>query len=558
MSKNGDVFFPIEFSGQLPNCFCYPHNYTPHPVAIVSAEHLMSRLVKLGKGAENFGEETFANGRKSGKMFGILVVEDTARNLGYLAGFSGKLKGKTKIQGFVPPVYDRYQDKGFFSLEEQKINELTTKIDALENDPKFITLQSELRQVKDSHKNNLEEMKDLIRKSRKQRDIKRKELESLQSMQREKELKLLADQSASEQYLLKDKKRIFRKKEEEITQLLKLHLTQIENLKIKRSQLSSSLQNKLFSQYKFYNAQHETIDLLSLFKKLNRSIPSSGAGECVAPKLLNYALTHGMKPIAMAEFWWGASPASEVRLHKQYYPACRGKCEPILKHQLKGLAIDPDPLHEKLNISKKIKIIYQDEEIVVLHKPHDLLSVPGKGIFDSVQMQLKKLFPYATGPMIVHRLDMSTSGLMVAALNEMAYKHLQRQFKNQTIQKRYVALIQGIPKLEKGTVSIPLRVDLDNRPNQIVCNDYGKNAVTEYQVIQYYNDQTCRIYFYPKTGRTHQLRVHSAHYQGIGCPIVGDELYGHPSDRLYLHAEQLAFSHPKKNQRFSFTYKSDF
>lgn len=248
----------------------------------------------------------------------------------------------------------------------------------------------------------------------------------------------------------------------------------------------------------------------------------------------------------MAEFWWGDSPKNEIRHHGYYYPSCKGKCEPILQHMLQGLEVDENPLLDNVHKDTELETVFEDEWLVVVNKPAGMLSVPGKAEdMDSVYHRLKKKYPDATGPMIVHRLDMATSGLLLVAKTKEVHQHLQAQFENRSIKKRYIALLDGvIAETEKtGRISLPLCLNPLDRPRQMVNEEYGKEAVTEYQIIT--NSRNCtRIAFYPLTGRTHQLRVHAAHPKGLNCPILGDELYGKKADRLYLHAEYIEFRHP--------------
>ena len=316
--------------------------------------------------------------------------------------------------------------------------------------------------------------------------------------------------------------------------------------------MSNNIQNQLFDQYHFLDANGKTKSVLQLFEHVENGKPPSGAGECCAPKLLQYAYQYHLKPIAMAEFWWGASPASEIRKHKLFYPACRGKCEPILGHMLQGLEVDPNPMKENPAEGKELEIIYEDDEIVVVNKPAEFLSVPGKTISDSVLKRMEAYLPDATGPLLVHRLDMSTSGILLVAKNKEAHEYLQDQFIRRIVKKRYVALLDGELSEKSGVVDLPLRVDLDDRPRQLVCYEYGKSAKTEWELIEVKNGKS-KVYFYPLTGRTHQLRVHAAHPNGLNMPITGDDLYGRKADRLHLHAEQLTFKHPKSKEWMTVT-----
>jgi tRNA pseudouridine32 synthase/23S rRNA pseudouridine746 synthase len=259
----------------------------------------------------------------------------------------------------------------------------------------------------------------------------------------------------------------------------------------------------------------------------------------------------------MAEFWWGQSPKSEIRKHRQFYPACKSKCEPILMtHMLKGLQIDANPFEDNPT-GKEIEVVYEDEVLLVINKPAEFLSVPGKKITDSVYQRIKEKYPEATGPLVVHRLDMSTSGLMLIAKDEATYVKLQSQFIKRTISKRYVALLDGVLHDNEGSIDLPLRVDLEDRPRQLVCFDHGKPAQTNWKKIKIINNQTL-VYFYPITGRTHQLRVHASHELGLKTPIIGDDLYGTKSNRLHLHAEQLIFIHPLSNKEICFHCEAEF
>ncbi len=344
----------------------------------------------------------------------------------------------------------------------------------------------------------------------------------------------------------KRKEKYWKKRLEERETEVNRFKDEIERLKAERKERSAALQQKLFGEFRMLNAKGEVKDLCTIFEQTVRKVPPGGAGECALPKLLQYAYLHRLKPLAMAEFWWGDSPKNEIRHHGYYYPSCKGKCEPILQHMLQGLEVDENPLLDNVHKDTRLEIVFEDEWLLVINKPAGMLSVPGKTEdMDSVYHRLKKKYPDATGPMIVHRLDMATSGLLLVAKTKEAHRHLQAQFENRSIKKRYIALLDGgIAEAEKtGIISLPLCLNPLDRPRQIVSEEYGKEAVTEYQIIAK-SKQYTRIAFYPLTGRTHQLRVHAAHPKGLDCPILGDELYGKKADRLYLHAEYIEFRHP--------------
>ena len=259
----------------------------------------------------------------------------------------------------------------------------------------------------------------------------------------------------------------------------------------------------------------------------------------------------------MAEFWWGPPPKSAIRKHRQYYPACRSKCGPILAHMLSKTNVEPNPLLSSIGLEKKLMTVFEDDDILVINKPHDFLSVPGKNQLDSVLSRIEAKLPTATGPLIVHRLDWSTSGIMVIAKSKEVHKQLQYQFIQRLVKKRYVACLGGLLHMDEGMITLPIRVDLEDRPRQLVCEKHGKKAITKWKVINR-QKQLTRVHFFPITGRTHQLRVHAAHHRGLNTPIIGDDLYGIPAQRLLLHAEWISFQHPKSGQQLIFEEPAPF
>ena len=319
-------------------------------------------------------------------------------------------------------------------------------------------------------------------------------------------------------------------------------INELQRLKELRKEKSAALQNQLFEQYTFLNAKGNSKTLYDIFVSTYGIQPPAAAGECAAPKLLQYAYVQNWKPIALAEFWWGKSPKSELRQHTAFYPACKSKCEPILTHMLEGLNVGPNPLLLQKEVDE-LPVVFEDGVMVIINKPADFLTVPGIHLEDSVYTRMKKKYPHATGPLIVHRLDMATSGLLIIAKTKEIHEQLQQYFIKKKIQKTYEALLAGEVQIEQGIIDLPLRVDLDDRPRQLVCYEHGKSAVTHFKVLNAIDGVT-RILFYPITGRTHQLRVHAAHTQGLQHAIKGDDLYGTKSDRLYLHAKSLQFKHP--------------
>ncbi len=538
----------------LPEKFTFPFYYDPHPLCEVATKELQQYLEEQTDFDHNFGLDPTKVGTAIGKMFGVLVVKNRANRLGYLAAFSGKLAEKNHHRKFVPPVFDMLTDNSRFQEEIVMLNELTQQIEASESAKAFIEAKEKLNQTEALAKKAVNDCKQKIRTNKKLRKHQRQEAESNLAEQDFLELKeQLRKQSIKEQYFLKDLNNQWQRRIVWANHQLKQLADEIEVLKQRRKQQSANLQKWLFEQYRFLNQYGQAKDLTNIFDEQ----PPAGAGECAAPKLLQYAFLHQLQPIAMAEFWWGASPKSEVRRHRQFYPACRGKCQPILAHMLEGIETDPNPMLQNHGEQKTIEVLFEDKHLLVIHKPVELLSVPGKNVKDSVQYRLKKRYPEATGSLIVHRLDMSTSGLMLIAKDEAIHRHLQRQFIKKYIKKRYVALLDGDIEDEEGTIDLPLRVDLDDRPRQLVCYDYGKAARTHWKVVAREKGKTL-IHFFPITGRTHQLRVHAAHHKGLNAPIMGDDLYGTKADRLYLHAEWIFFTHPVSKEKMEFEWKAEF
>jgi tRNA pseudouridine32 synthase/23S rRNA pseudouridine746 synthase len=523
----------------LPHNFTYPFYYEPHPLCLQAAEQLQQLL----KSDARFSQT------EEGKMFGVIVVQNEVGDIGYLSAFSGQMADKSNH--FVPALFD-LNTSSFFQSGQTEINAVNKTLSVLESIPNLAVLRSGLAEQENLAKAEIEKYRQQIISGRKIRKEKRTGgLAAYSDDDYQTLLAQLAKQSVAEKNQLKSLTEGWYLKLEKIRHTLSEITDEIDVLKNKRKQLSHDLQQRLFEQYSFLNAEGERETLLSLFEPTAQGRPPAAAGDCAGPKLLQYAYQHKMKPLAIAEFWWGASPKSEIRHHGQFYGACQGKCKPILTHMLKGLEVEANLLLNNLGKDKQIEFVYQDDVMAVINKPPELLSVPGKQIQDCVYTRLRTLFPEATGPLIVHRLDMSTSGLMVIALNKQVHKKLQQQFIGRTVKKRYVAILDGLIEQQSGLIDLPLRVDLDDRPRQLVCYDYGKTAQTKWEVIAIEKSRS-KVYFYPITGRTHQLRVHSAHNSGLSIPILGDDLYGKKACRLHLHAETLELEHPKTKKRMVF------
>lgn len=555
-TKNHSCFLPLELTAEfsdLPNKLDYPFYYDPKPLAVQAAKQLQARL-EIEDFNHNFGIGQSIRGNAIGKMFGVLVVEDGSGEIGYLAAFSGKLGDKNHHEGFVPPVFDILEEDGFFKKGEVELNELNRKIESIENSLEFANAIQFLERLKKESEEKINTFKAWLKSEKQKRDeIRLKNIDILSQVEFEKLNEQLKNESISQQL---EFKRLKRSLAHEISELEQSTYGELRELKELRATKSAALQQSIFSEYTFLNSKKQNKSLLEIFSNTVFKVPPAGAGECAAPKLFQYAFLHDLKPICMAEFWWGMSPDSEVRVHKQFYPACRGKCEPILEHMLEGIQVEENPLLQQAEVTE-LEIVFEDEWLLLVNKPADFLSVPGKELKDSVLERIKINYPSATGPLLVHRLDMSTSGLLLVAKTEEVYKNLQKQFIQRKVKKTYIALLEGIVTKKEGSINLPLRVDLEDRPKQMVCYEYGKNALTEFKVLEIKDNKT-RIEFFPITGRTHQLRVHAAHHLGLNCPIVGDDLYGTKAQRLHLHAAKIEFTHPISREKMLVDCKADF
>lgn len=543
---------------ELPEKFTFPFVYDPHPLAKLASKQVQEYLKNQTDFEHNFGLNTSQKGEEIGKMFGVLVVQTATGEIGFIAAFSGKIGNSNKHSFFVPPVFDSLQEASFLATGMDDLKLFTSKINALELIPDFQKLRKEIHEQLQLQQLETEAFQLFVKQAKVKRQALRKEKQNILSNHEYAQLeKKLNEESVHLSYSLKTIKEYWKTKLEELYHKIAPFELNIADLRQQRAEKSAHLQQQLFESYFFLNQAGEHKNLGELFKDTKENKPPAGAGECAAPKLLQYAFANDLKPITMAEFWWGKSPQSEIRQHTNYYGACKSKCEPILSHMLQGIEMDPNPLLVNPAVGKEIPIIYEDEALIIVNKPAEFLSVPGKEINDSVFTRIQQMRPDATGPIIVHRLDMSTSGILVLTKTEVAYHHLQQQFIKRSVKKRYAALLDGMILENDGQIELPLRVDLDDRPRQMVCYEFGKKAVTYWKKIATI-DQKTLVHFFPVTGRTHQLRVHSAHVNGLNTPIFGDDLYGKKANRLMLHAEWISFIHPITNKKIQFEIKNDF
>lgn len=557
-----------------------PLDYEPDPLCIQACREVQEMLARR----EDWQEEI-----ARGKMFGVLIVENVKTDTdvpkwGYLAAYSGQIGGRSDWEDFVPAVFDYLQPDGYFKTHEAEISRINQSISHLEKDERMKEARTLIRQLQEERKRTIAAYQEKMKEAKAKRDS-RREAGNLSEAEEA--------QMIRESQFMKAELRRLKKSLSEKTALeteFEDYQENILRLKQLRKQLSDALQQWLFSQFRMLNQEGESKDLLEIFRDealkeypqaaiatsriaALKMVPPAGSGECCEPKLLQYAYQHGYKPLQMAMFWWGESPKEEIRHHLQFYPACNGKCKPILHWMLppsvfespasaeNGIGGQKGPFPKQIEmLYEQVETLYEDCELTVIHKPAGLLSVPGKDAAQpSVYALMRSKYPEATGPLIVHRLDMSTSGVMMIAKTEFAYHRLQKAFLNHQIQKKYVAIISGKVIPEKGIISLPLMPDYQDRPRQIVDHELGKEAITEYEVLEPVDDSHLRIALYPKTGRTHQLRVHCAHQEGLNAPILGDPLYGNEKAvRLHLHAEEITFEHPLTGKKITITRKADF
>lgn len=528
---------------ERPKLFTWPFHYVPHELSVIASKQVKEYLASRSEWSEEIAQ---------GKMFGVLVIEDSEGELGFLTAFSGNLAGSNHHDYFVPPIYDMLRPGDFFRRGEAEISAINREISAIEQGSEYLAAKQDFEQTKVDAERILSELKTTLAERKKARDRRRDEGENAD---------VLILESQRDNADLQRTKKALKELTTKCAKRYETYLSNIAELKCERQQRSSALQMQLFEQFRILNGRGQEKTLVELFAPTPQIVPPAGAGECAAPKLLQYAYINGYKPIAMAEFWQGESPRGEVRHHDAFYPACNGKCKPILMFMLEGLNVEPNPLCSI--VPPEPRILWEDNSIVAIDKPCGMLSVDGKSGVRSVQQWAAERYPDVAGPMIVHRLDQSTSGILILAKGKEVHKALQEQFIKRTVKKRYTAILDGAVANDEGVIDLPIKLDYDNRPRQMVASD-GKRAVTKYRVLSREGARTC-IEFYPITGRTHQLRLHSAHVDGLNAPIVGDEIYGaigakdsNREKRLHLHASYLAFVHPCTGEEVEINCPAEF
>ena len=573
----------------IPERMNNPLDYQPHPLCIAVCKELQTYLSERKDWREEIDK---------GKMFGVLIVENAkpepgASEIGYLAAYSGQIGGRSDWDDFVPAVFDYLQPDGYFKTHEAEISGINQSIRQLEGNDHMKEARSLIQQLQEERKRTIAAYQEKMKEAKAKRDARRK----TGNLTPEEEAEMVKES----QFMKAELRRLKKSLSEKTTLETEYEAYQADILRLKqlRKTLSDALQQWLFSQFRMQNHEGEIKDLQEIFRDAAlrdypqatlatsriaalKMVPPAGSGECCEPKLLQYAYLHGYKPLQMAMFWWGESPKEEIRHHLQFYPACNGKCKPILHWMLPDKVFD-----SKIAEKQALEILYEDDQLAVIHKPSGLLSVPGKDSSQpSVYSIMRKKYPAASSPLIVHRLDMATSGLMIIAKTDFAYHRLQNEFLHHRVQKKYIAIIgckdqEACDKIwekakkeekkemkeeerssvatEKQKISLPLMPDYLDRPRQIVNHAQGKEAITEYEVLNRIDATHLRLALYPQTGRTHQLRVHCAHHEGLNAPILGDPLYGNEkASRLHLHAEEITFEHPLTGKEINIKREADF
>ena len=541
MNNKFHLLGPEAATMALPQRFTCPYCYEPHPLALMAVEQVQRYVATRDDWAEELG---------AGKMLGVLVAQDAQGRLGFLAAFSGNLASSVHHDYFVPPVYDLLDPQGEFKLGEAEITAINHEVERLKHSPELAAMMKREAEEKQLMGTEIEAFKTMMAQHKQSRDQRRQDPGISPD-----ELEVLLNQSRFEKAELRRIRQRHEERQREITDEIAGFSHHIDELKSRRKAMSEALQERIFRLFVVSNALGERRDLVEVFRPLG-TLPPAGAGECCAPRLLNHAYNNGLRPVCMAEFWWGASPVGEVRHHGHFYPACRSKCKPILDFMLQGLDVEDNALGRPLD-DMALDVVYDDQWLTVLNKPSGMLTVPGKLLDDSLLTRFQAAHPEAVGPIVVHRLDQETSGLVIFAKDKATHKSLQQQFENHSIKKRYIALLDGLVERDEGVIALPLLPDIEDRPRQRVDNEHGKPAVTRYQVLERSGALT-RVAFTPLTGRTHQLRVHASHPLGLNCPIVGDRLYGTAATRLMLHAERITFAHPATGQSITLDCPPDF
>lgn len=537
----------------LPSKFTNPFFYKPHPLCIEAAGEVISYINSV---------QSIKQEADKGKMFGVLIVETSDGEIGYLAAFSGNLCDSNNLPFFVPPVFDLLDKNGFFKSGEAEISCMNKEISEIENSNEYLSALDELENYKSSSQEGIMLLKQEYKRAKIERDRQRALImgdnllpDDQYNISQKEALEALVKQSQFQKAQIKRAERVAGETIAILQERVEKFRDRIEVLKQKRKADSAKLQFDIFEHFVFGNWRGESCTLNEIFKGTAQRVPPAGAGECAAPKLLQYAYLNNLRPVAMAEFWCGESPKSLVRVSGNYYPSCKGKCEPILNFMLQGLDVDAGKgeLYLEQSNSRDIEVIYEDDYLIAVNKISGMPSVPGKVKRKSVIELLKEQYHKLQQLMMVHRLDMDTSGVLIAAKSMEVFIALQKEFTQRRVYKEYIAVLSGIIESNCGEINLPLAADYEHRPAQMVDFEQGKEAITKYEVLERdYSKNTTKVKFIPITGRTHQLRMHAAHKLGLNAPIEGDSLYGgKAAGRLMLHSSKVEFKHPVTGKKIS-------
>ena len=479
-----------------------------------------------------------------GKMYGVLLAKSPTGERLVLKAFSGLLNGQSDLEGWVPPIAGREKVAIEESITLSKLATIKQELIELSEIPERLQYKS----LSQEYEAQFQALSDHHQVSKQARHAKRLQLlASLTGKELEIALKNLDRESQQEKMARRD----FKRDRDQVLLPLKGIITladsKMQILKQQRRELSRTLQAQLHNAYVLTNFAGETRSLREL---ITEGAMPTGMGDCCAPKLLHYAATHDFIPLAMAEFWWGNPSPDGYKIQGEFYGACVERCQPLMGFLLSGRKNSPAiPL---TNVAKQpLSIIYEDDCLIAIAKPPELLSIPGRYLDtqDSVLSRLRQSFGADVPIYPVHRLDRQTSGILLFARDLETLRSLSEQFQKREIHKIYEALLSSKIEREQGIIDLPLWGNPENRPYQQVDLPRGKPSVTEFRLLGQVGNYS-RIEFIPLTGRTHQLRVHSADPQGLGIPVLGDRLYGcqTATTRLHLHARDLTFRHPRSQE----------
>ena len=481
----------------MPQALTFPYHYRPHPWVEKAALCVRTHL-------DHYAQN------QPGRLVAVLVVRKNDGQIGFYAGCD---QFDSEDSFFVKSFWQQLPAAHFPSIQTDYLSE------ALEQRAKAEEAYLQFRSA-------ARERKALRRSARLNHtaDLTQLAIESQRDSRELDRLKALLSQAIREEE--KMHYRIHSETQKALYADWRHRLEQIQ------------LSNAIGQQQSLFQLLSDSIEKEEWLKALLRSS---------LPALINLARKNQDKLLAFGSFWWGRLPSHDVRQNGVFYSFAKERHARFLDFQLLGESLETNLLAVDHFAHWKADIIYEDDDLVAVNKPAGMLSVPGKHPVNNVYNTVLSLYPQASGPMLLHRLDMATSGVLLFAKNKTTHQQMQNAFAQGWIKKRYIALLEKCPESLQGSINLPLCLNPLDRPRQMVSRAYGKAALTEYEVLGNEGLLT-RVAFFPKTGRTHQLRLHAAHRRGLNSAIVGDDLYGHPAERLYLHAESLQFTHPKTGQ----------